>query len=37
MRIKKFFRRLFRRKEITTYHRCLAVHLHYANETSALR
>ena len=25
-----FFQRLFRRKEVTTFHRCLAVHMHFA-------
>lgn len=28
--------RLFRRREPTTFHRCLAVHMHFAERSSAL-
>jgi len=28
--------RLLRRREPTTYHRCLAIHIHYAGPRSAL-
>lgn len=30
-------RRLFGRNEVTTFHRCLAVHMHYAQRSSVLR
>lgn len=30
------FRWLFRRKKPTTFHRCLAVHMHFAQPRSAL-
>ena len=29
--------RIFAREEITTFHRCLAVHMHYAQRSSLLR
>jgi hypothetical protein len=31
-----FFRRWFRRREPTVFHRCLAVHIHFAGPRSAL-
>ena len=31
------FRRIFGRGEVTTFHRCLAVHMHYAQRSSVLR
>lgn len=30
-------RRLFPRKEVTTFHRCLAVHMHFAERRGVLR
>jgi len=30
-------RRLFHRQEITTFQRCLAIHMHYAQRSSFLR
>ena len=30
-------RRIFGRDEVTTFHRCLAVHMHYAQRSSVLR
>jgi hypothetical protein len=30
-------RRLFGRGEVTTFHRCLAVHMHFAQRSSLLR
>ncbi len=29
--------RIFARDEVTTFHRCLAVHMHYAQRSSLLR
>ena len=34
---RSFFRRLFRREEATTFHRCLAVHMVHAERESILR
>lgn len=33
----RFLRWLFRRKEPTTFHKCLALHMAQARDTSALR
>jgi hypothetical protein len=34
--VRRRFARLFRRQEPTTYHRCLAVHMYFAQSASAL-
>ncbi len=31
-----FFRRMFRREEPSIFHRCLAIHMHHAQQASAL-
>ncbi len=31
-----FFRRMFGRKEPSMFHRCLAIHMHHAQQASAL-
>jgi len=31
------WRRIFKRQEITTFHRCLAVHMHFAERRGILR
>jgi len=34
---RSLFGRIFGRDEVTTFHRCLAVHMHYAQRNSLLR
>lgn len=31
-----FFQRMFRREEPSIFHRCLAIHMHHAQQASAL-
>lgn len=33
---RRFLRHIFRRKEVTTFQRCLAVHMYYASRVGAL-
>jgi hypothetical protein len=33
---RRFLRRFFRRAEVTTFQRCLAVHMYYAERTGTL-
>lgn len=33
---RRFLRHIFRRKEVTTFQRCLAVHMYYAARVGAL-